>query len=122
MSWGTIPKNTAGGTVTLVEGSTFCLSNSSGDIQPSASHGLFFRDARLLSRWELRLDGQQPHALSVITPEAFAADFLLVWRFYEVTEGAIGLEPMQAQLGERELALDGLAHHRCRGRAGETSG
>ncbi|MET8765091.1 glycogen debranching N-terminal domain-containing protein [Lentzea sp. NPDC004782] len=65
------------GTVTLVDGSTFCLSNSTGDVEAGTSHGLFYRDARMVSRWELRLDGQPPHALSVVTPEAFAARFML---------------------------------------------
>jgi glycogen debranching enzyme len=67
----------AGGTVTVVEGSTFCLSDAAGDIQPSTPQGFFFRDTRLVSRWELRLDGQAPHPLSVRTPEAFAARFVL---------------------------------------------
>lgn len=72
-----VPVTSAGGAVTLVEGSTFCLSGTNGDIQPGTSQGLFFRDARLVSRWELRLDGQSPHPLSVISPEAFAAQFVL---------------------------------------------
>jgi glycogen debranching enzyme len=71
------PITSATGTVTLVEGSTFCLSNGTGDIQPGTPHGLFYRDARLISRWELRLDGQAPHPLSVIAPEAFGAKFVL---------------------------------------------
>ncbi|MFD7659445.1 glycogen debranching N-terminal domain-containing protein [Actinosynnema sp. NPDC059797] len=66
-----------GGTTTLVEGSTFCLSDSTGDIEPGTPHGLFFRDARVLSRWQLRLDGRTPHPLSVAHPEAFAARFAL---------------------------------------------
>ncbi|CAM4046390.1 amylo-alpha-1,6-glucosidase [Kibdelosporangium persicum] len=65
-----------GGTVTLVEGGTFCLSDNTGDIRPGTAQGLFFRDARLMSRWELRLDGDVPHPLSVITPEAFVGRFV----------------------------------------------
>lgn len=65
-----------GDTVTLVEGATFCLSDSHGDIQPGRTHGLFFRDARLLSRWELRVDGRPLEPLSVQLPEAFAAQFI----------------------------------------------
>ncbi|EUA50884.1 hypothetical protein I552_1825 [Mycobacterium xenopi 3993] len=38
---------------------------------------MFFRDARVLSRWELRLHGQTAEPLAVHTPEAFAAQFLL---------------------------------------------
>ncbi len=71
------PAGSPDGTVTLVEGTTFCLSGPAGDIQPGTSHGLFFRDARLISRWELRLDGQQPEPLSVLGGEAFGARFVL---------------------------------------------
>ncbi|HLU54964.1 MAG TPA: glycogen debranching N-terminal domain-containing protein [Pseudonocardia sp.] len=67
----------AGGTVSLVEGSTFCLSDGAGDVRSGSMHGFFFRDARMLSRWELSLDGRAPHALSVMTPEAFTARFVL---------------------------------------------
>lgn len=66
-----------GDTVTLVEGATFCLSDRRGDVQAGHSHGLFYRDARTLSRWELRVDGQQPEPLSVQIPEAFAAQYIL---------------------------------------------
>ena len=66
-----------GDTVTLVEGATFCLSDRHGDVMPGRSHGLFFRDARVLSRWELRVDGQSAEPLSLQSPEAFAAQFIL---------------------------------------------
>ncbi|MFI6870238.1 glycogen debranching N-terminal domain-containing protein [Nocardia sp. NPDC050406] len=66
-----------GGPVTLVEGSTFCLSDRLGDIEHGTPYGLFYRDARVLSRWELRLDGQRPEPLSVLSPEAFTARFVL---------------------------------------------
>ncbi|WP_282779740.1 MULTISPECIES: glycogen debranching N-terminal domain-containing protein [unclassified Nocardia] len=66
-----------GGTVTLVEGSTFCLSDRLGDVEPDTPHGLFYRDARVLSRWELRVDGQRAEPLSVLSPEAFTARFIL---------------------------------------------
>ena len=49
-----------GDTVTLVEGATFCLSDRRGDVLAGRSHGLFVRDARVLSRWELQVDGQPP--------------------------------------------------------------
>lgn len=71
------PARAGGGdTVTVVEGGTFCLSDRHGDIGPARSHGLFFRDARLLSRWELTLDGLTPEPLSAQTPEAFTGVFI----------------------------------------------
>ncbi|MEV6337928.1 glycogen debranching N-terminal domain-containing protein [Nocardia vinacea] len=66
-----------GNSVTLVEGGTFCLSNRLGDVEPGHPHGLFFRDARVISRWELLVDGQPAESLSVLSPEAFAARFVL---------------------------------------------
>ncbi|UQX11386.1 amylo-alpha-1,6-glucosidase [Candidatus Mycobacterium methanotrophicum] len=64
-------------TVTLVEGATFCLSDRHGDVLHGKPHGLFFRDARVLSRWEMRVDGQVAESLSVESSEAFAAQFIL---------------------------------------------
>jgi glycogen debranching enzyme len=62
--------------VTLIEGSTFCISETGGDILPGHPHGLFVRDTRMLSRWELTVDGIEPQPLTVHTGEPFAATFL----------------------------------------------
>jgi glycogen debranching enzyme len=62
--------------VTLIEGSTFCISEPGGDILPGRPHGLFVRDTRMLSRWELTVDGIEPQPLTVHTAEPFAATFL----------------------------------------------
>jgi glycogen debranching enzyme len=67
-----------GGVITLVEGASFCLSAPSGDIVPDHAQGLFVRDARYLSRWELQLDGQPVEPLSIQPTDPFAA--LLVGR------------------------------------------
>ncbi|MBF6330749.1 glycogen debranching N-terminal domain-containing protein [Nocardia transvalensis] len=64
-------------TVTLVEASTFCLSDQLGDIHPGGAQGLYYRDARVLSRWELRVDGHHLEPLTVLAPEAFRARFVL---------------------------------------------
>lgn len=65
-----------GGTVTLVEGSSFCLSNQGGDFEPGAPHGLFVLDTRILSTWELRLDGAVLTPLSSFVVEPFHATFV----------------------------------------------
>ncbi|MDP8987735.1 MAG: hypothetical protein M3N11_05235, partial [Actinomycetota bacterium] len=54
----------AGPTVTLVEGSTFCISGGAGDIEAGMTHGLFFRDTRFVSCLELRLNGRPLEPLS----------------------------------------------------------
>jgi glycogen debranching enzyme len=64
-------------TVTLVAGATFCLSDRHGDMLAGGSHGFFFHDARTLSRWELRIDGQVAEPLAVELAETFAAQFIL---------------------------------------------
>ena len=45
------------GTVTLVEGSSFCISSANGDIHPEHPHGVFHEDTRILSRWSLTVNG-----------------------------------------------------------------
>jgi glycogen debranching enzyme len=62
--------------VTLIEGSTFCISEPSGDILPDRPHGLFVRDTRMLSRWELSVDKLEPQPLTVHAAEPYAATFL----------------------------------------------
>jgi glycogen debranching enzyme len=62
--------------ITLIEGSTFCISEPGGDILPDRQQGLFVRDTRMLSRWELTVDGVEPQPLTMHTSEPFAATFL----------------------------------------------
>jgi glycogen debranching enzyme len=59
--------------VTLVEGQTFCIAAASGDMHAALPEGLFYLDARVLSRWELRLNGHPIEPLAVATTEPFAA-------------------------------------------------
>jgi glycogen debranching enzyme len=67
----------AGGSVTLVDQSTFCLSAASGDVHPGGAQGLFAVDTRLLSQLELRVGGAVPETLSSATERASAATFVL---------------------------------------------
>ncbi|HEX3393321.1 MAG TPA: glycogen debranching N-terminal domain-containing protein [Acidimicrobiales bacterium] len=67
----------AGGSVTLVEGSAFCISGRNGDIGPGLAHGLFFRDTRLLSNWELRVNDAGGEALAVDSTTPFSATYVL---------------------------------------------
>jgi hypothetical protein len=70
------PVSGTGGAVTLVEGSSFCICGTTGDFGGAGPHGVFFRDTRILSRWELRVDGDQPEPLAAMTPEPYRATFL----------------------------------------------
>ncbi|MDI3329130.1 MAG: glycogen debranching N-terminal domain-containing protein [Micrococcus sp.] len=70
------PGGVTAGTVTLIEGSSFCLSSASGDITPGSVQGLFLRDTRVLSRWELRLDGDPVEPLTVLAEETYRGTFI----------------------------------------------
>jgi hypothetical protein len=59
------------GLVTLLEETTFCISDASGDIVPGGAQGLFFRDTRFISRLELRLDGELPEPVAVQPNDPF---------------------------------------------------
>jgi hypothetical protein len=72
----TEPVSHAGADVTLVEGSSFCISATNGDIGRAGPQGVFFRDTRIVSRWELQVDGETPEPLAAMTPEPYRATFL----------------------------------------------
>src|SRR5688500_17219090 len=71
-----VPLGQPSGTVTLVEGSAFCISGRSGDMAPGSPQGLFFRDMRILSRYELRVNGQQPEPLAATAIDPFSAVYV----------------------------------------------
>ena len=63
------------GTVTLVEGSSFCISMPNGDIRPDYPHGLFVQDTRILSCWILTINSQPLEPLAAETKEPYRALF-----------------------------------------------
>ncbi|MFF2298404.1 glycogen debranching N-terminal domain-containing protein [Arthrobacter sp. NPDC058127] len=63
------------GTVTLVEGTSFCISLPNGDIHPDSPHGVFVQDTRILSRWYLTINGQPLEPLAAQTKEPYRAVF-----------------------------------------------
>ncbi|WP_395242535.1 glycogen debranching N-terminal domain-containing protein [Agromyces sp. MMS24-K17] len=69
--------NTAGpGAVTIVEGTSFCVSGPNGDVVPDLPQGAFFRDTRVVSRLTLLVDGSPVEPLSSLSPEPFRAVFV----------------------------------------------
>ncbi|NHC47189.1 amylo-alpha-1,6-glucosidase [Motilibacter aurantiacus] len=64
------------GDVTVVEGSSFCVSDRAGDITPDRPQGVFFRDNRIVSTWRLLVDDLPLEPLSVVFGEPFEATFL----------------------------------------------
>ena len=78
--WTTSASATVGGAdgiVTLVEGSSFCISSRSGEIDPDHPQGLFFRDTRFISELRLTLNGTPPEPLAATTTDPFSAVFVL---------------------------------------------
>lgn len=73
---GSPPADESIGISTLVEGSTFCLSGTTGDILPPGLHGLFFQDTRVLSRWQLRIDGHSLQPLTCNSGDPFTATYV----------------------------------------------
>jgi glycogen debranching enzyme len=65
-----------GATVTLIEGSDFCISEPGGDIAPGQPQGLFVQDTRVLSRWTLTVDGCAAEPLTVQQADPYAAVFI----------------------------------------------
>lgn len=63
------------GAVTLVEGSSFCISGSNGDISPEYPHGVFFEDTRILSGWHLTVNGAPLEPLAAKTKEPYRGLF-----------------------------------------------
>ncbi len=64
------------GVVTLVDESTFAISGGAGDISDGAAQGLFFRDTRILSRFEVLVDGVRTEPLAAVTDNPFSSTFV----------------------------------------------
>ena len=64
------------GSTTLLDGTTFCISNTLGDIDPGGCHGLFVTDTRFLACWRLRVNGATPAPLSVIESDPSGGSFV----------------------------------------------
>jgi N-terminal domain of (some) glycogen debranching enzymes len=90
--------------VSVLDGSTFAVSDAQGDIQADAEDvlGLFWNDMRHLSRWQLRLNGRPLQALSTDSVGYDEAVFFLI-----VPTGTIYRNPRLSVLRRRRVC-DGL--------------
>ncbi len=64
------------GAMTLVDESTFAISGGSGDISPGAAQGLFFRDTRIISRFEVLINGARAETLATVNDDPFSGTFV----------------------------------------------
>jgi glycogen debranching enzyme len=62
--------------VTVVEGSSFCISTQSGDVLPGQAQGAFYQDTRILSRWLLTVNDMPLEPLTGRTLEPYRAVFV----------------------------------------------
>jgi glycogen debranching enzyme len=94
----------AGETISILDGSTFVVSDRRGDIDaaPDQPHGLFYRDTRFLSRWVLTLQGRPLEVLSTDDVDYFSAQFFL----YPPT-GTIYKNPEMSVIRQRTVG-DGI--------------
>jgi glycogen debranching enzyme len=92
----------AQGGVTIVEGSSFCLSDRAGDIAEHVAQGVFFRDMRIVSSWRLTLDDHPLEPLAVVADEPFACTF--------ITRGAVrpGVHDTTLVVTRRRMIGSGL--------------
>ena len=91
-------------TLTILEGSTFCVSDDRGDIADPVM-GLFADDTRFLSRWLLTINGERPLRLSSDKVEYFSA------AFYLRNPIAGGLEQDVLSIGRDRFVGDGMEEH-----------
>ncbi|GAA4570464.1 glycogen debranching N-terminal domain-containing protein [Micromonospora coerulea] len=66
--------------VSILDGNTFLVCDSRGDIEPSFDFptGLFSFDTRFISTWLLTLNGERLHALSIDDAQSYRTRFFLV--------------------------------------------
>jgi glycogen debranching enzyme len=93
--------------ISILKGSAFMVSDRIGDVTSAIGNpnGLFYRDMRHLSRWQLRLNGRQLDVLSAETLEYDEAVFFLV----EPT-GTIYRNPAMSLIRRRQVA-EGMREH-----------
>jgi glycogen debranching enzyme len=65
----------APGSVTLVEGSSFCISSANGDFHAEYPEGFFYEDTRIVSGWNLTIDGASLEPLAAKVKEPYRALF-----------------------------------------------
>ena len=89
---------------TILEGSTFCVSDERGDLEGPTT-GLFASDTRFLSRWVLTVNGARPHVLSADKVDYFSA------AFYLRNPVAGALRPDDVSIARERFVGDAMQEH-----------
>lgn len=87
--------------IRVLQGDTFMLSDRRGDVDPALGvpNGLFYRDMRHLSRWQLRLNGRALHQMSTAALEYDEAIFFLI-----ESAGTVYRNPCVSVVRRRQVA------------------
>jgi glycogen debranching enzyme len=72
----------------VLDGSTFFVSDRTGDVEAQGANGFFFADTRHLSSWRLHVDG---HRLRLLTSRM--VDYYSAFVFGTLTTARVGLNP-----------------------------
>jgi hypothetical protein len=129
---GTVPEESQpvpAATVTLMQGSSFTICETSGDISDRGAEGLFVADTRICSKLVLTIDDAPVEPLAVASRSPFTASFVgrtadrafLVFRDLWIGRGLRAAYLAPEHLGSTEVtgAADvyalGLGSRRCRG-------
>jgi glycogen debranching enzyme len=90
----------SGHSIKVLAGSTFVISNGTGDIDslPSEPSGFFYKDTRHLSLWVLKVNGIVPEAMSADTLEYYFVQF-----FLRLPTGRIGEDSMLSIARKRSI-------------------
>jgi len=79
--------------LTILEGSTFCVCDERGDIDGTASaSGFFAADTRFLSRSVLTLDGERPQPLSYAHPAPHLGFFVLRYHLVDALRPELSIQ------------------------------
>jgi glycogen debranching enzyme len=100
--------------LTILEGSTFCVSDERGDIA-DPTMGLFADDTRFLSRWVLTVNGAQPLLLSSHKVEYYSAAFYLrnpVAGGLDTDEVSIGRDRFVGEGMQERIVVQNHSHRR----------
>lgn len=74
------------GSLTLLDGSTFFVTEANGDVDATRVDGLFHEDMRHLSLWQVRVDGRRLHPITTAAVDYYSG------RIHAIPEGDAGGE------------------------------
>lgn len=107
--------STTGDTRVLADAQSFALFNTSGDIAPSPIEalGLFHRDTRFVSRFEILIDGKEPSFLnSYLSDDNAELQINLTNPHLRAPDGSISLPRTSVQLERSWVLIGAVLFHR----------